>query len=74
MISKPSVAIVIKTHYKVDIATIEINNQMAVIQIQVETNIFEDVLLDGGASVNIITENLITKLGLPKPRPAPYRL
>jgi hypothetical protein len=74
MISKPSVAIVIKTHSKVDIATIEINNQMAVIQIQVETNIFEDVLLDGGASVNIITENLITKLGLPKPRPAPYRL
>jgi hypothetical protein len=34
----------------------------------------EDVLLDGKASVNIITKNLITKLGLPKPRPIPYHL
>ncbi len=32
------------------------------------------VFIDGGASVNIITENLITKLGLPKPRPIPYHL
>jgi len=45
---------------------------MAVIQVQVGKNIVEDVLIDGGASVNIITENLRTKLGLPKPRPAPY--
>jgi hypothetical protein len=29
-------------------------------------------LIDGEASVNIITENLKTKLGLPKPRLAPY--
>jgi len=28
---------------------------MAIIQIQVGKNIVEDVLLDGGASVNIIT-------------------
>jgi hypothetical protein len=31
-------------------------------------------LLDGGASVNIITKNFIIKLGLPKPRLAPYHL
>jgi hypothetical protein len=31
-------------------------------------------LLDGRANVNIIIENLRTKLGLPKPRPAPYHL
>ncbi len=31
-------------------------------------------MIDGGASVNIITENLKTKLGLPKPRLAPYNL
>jgi hypothetical protein len=31
-------------------------------------------MLDGGTSVNIITENLKTKLGLPKPRPTPYHL
>jgi len=37
-------------------------------------NIVKDVLLDGSASVNIITENFKTKLGLPKPRPIPYHL
>jgi len=47
---------------------------MAIIQVQVGKNIVEDVLLDGGTNVNIITENFITKLGLPKPRPAPYHL
>jgi hypothetical protein len=31
-------------------------------------------LIDGGASVNIIIKNLITNLGLPKPKPAPYHL
>jgi hypothetical protein len=31
-------------------------------------------LLDGGTNVNIITENLKTKLSLPKQRPAPYHL
>jgi len=45
---------------------------MVVIQIQVGKNIVEDVLLNGGASVNIIIENIRTKLGLPKPIPAPY--
>jgi hypothetical protein len=47
---------------------------MVVIQVQVGKNIIEDVLLDGGASVNIIIKNIITKLGLPKPRPTPYHL
>jgi hypothetical protein len=47
---------------------------MVVIQVQVRKNIVEDVLIDGGASVNIIIENLITKLGLPKPRLIPYHL
>jgi hypothetical protein len=38
---------------------------MVVIQVQVGKNTIEDVLLDGRASVNIITKNLITKLGFP---------
>jgi len=42
---------------------------MVVIQIQVRKNIVGGVLLDGKTSVNIIT-----KLGLPKPRPIPYHL
>jgi len=37
-------------------------------------NIVEDVLIDGGAKVNTIIENLKKKLGLPKPKPAPYHL
>jgi hypothetical protein len=47
---------------------------MAIIQIQVGENIVEDVLIDGGASVNIIIKNLITKLGLPTTRLSPYHL
>jgi hypothetical protein len=44
---------------------------MVIIHVQVWKNIVGDFLLDGGASVNIITENLGTKLGLPKPRSTP---
>jgi hypothetical protein len=47
---------------------------MIVIQVQVGKNIVEDVLIDGGASVNIIIKNLRTKLSSPKPRLAPYHL
>ncbi len=69
MISKPSVATMVETHSKIDIATIEV---FMIIQIQVGKNIVEDVLIDGRASVNIITKNFKTKLGLPKPRLVPY--
>jgi hypothetical protein len=71
VILQPSVAIVINTHFVVDIVAMEVDNQMAVIQVQVGKNTVEDVLLYGGASVNIITENFKTKLGLPKQRLAP---
>jgi len=47
---------------------------MVVIQVQVLKNIVGGVLLDGKTNVNIITKSLITKLGLPKPRPIPYHL
>jgi hypothetical protein len=71
---KPSVTTIIETHSKVDITIIDVDNQMVIIQIQVGNNIVKDVLLDGRANVNIIIENLRTKLGLPKPRLAPYHL
>ncbi len=64
----------VKTHSKIGTIAIEVDNQMVVIQIQVGKNIIENVLLDGGASVNIITENLRKKLGLLKPKPTPYHL
>jgi hypothetical protein len=47
---------------------------MVVIQVQVGKNIVEDALINGGTSVNIITENLRRMLGLPRPKPAPYHL
>ncbi len=58
VISKPIVAIVVETHSKLDIAAIEVDNQMVVIQVRMGKNNVEDVLIDGGASVNIIIENL----------------
>ncbi len=64
----------LETHVELDTTTIEVDNHMAVIQVQVGKNIIEDVLIDGGTSVNIITKNFIRKLGLPKLRPTPYHL
>ncbi len=58
----------IETHFEVDITTIEVDNQMAFIQVQVRNNIVENVFLNRGTSVNIIIENFITNLGLPKPK------
>jgi hypothetical protein len=65
---------VIETHPEIDTTTIEVDNQMVVIQVWVGKNIIEDVILNGGTSVNIIIKNLKTKLGLPKLRPTPYHL
>jgi len=47
---------------------------MAIIQIQIGKNTIEDLLLDGGFGINIITKQLKLKLGLPKLKPAPYNL
>jgi hypothetical protein len=56
--SKPNLATVVETHFELDATTIEVNNQMAIIQVQVGMNIVENVLIAGGGSVNIITKNL----------------
>jgi hypothetical protein len=47
---------------------------MVVIQVQIGKNTIEDVLLDGGSRVNIVTEQLRLRLGLPKPKLAPHNL
>jgi len=47
---------------------------MAIIQVQIRKNTIEDVLLDGEFGVNIIIEQLKLRLGLPKPKLAPYNL
>jgi len=51
-----------------------IDNHMIVIQVQIGKNTIEDVLLDGGSGVNIITKHLRLRLGLVKPKPTPYNL
>ncbi len=53
---------------------IAIDNHMVVIQIQIGMNTIKDVLLDGGSGANTIIEQLRLKLGLPKPKLAPYNL
>ncbi len=47
---------------------------MAIIQVQIGKNTIEDVLLDGGSRINIITKQLRLKLGLSKLKHAPYNL
>jgi hypothetical protein len=47
---------------------------MVVIQIHVGKNLVEDVSLDGWFKVNIITNDLLKKLGLPTPRLTLYTL
>ena len=57
------------------IAAIEaIDKHMPVISICIGKNIVDDVLLDSGSGVNVITEEERRKLGLPKPSPAPFNL
>jgi hypothetical protein len=56
------------------IALVAIDHQMVVIYVQVGKNFIEDVLLDGGSRVNIITEKFKVQLGLSKPKPTPYNL
>jgi hypothetical protein len=59
---------------KVTTTIIAIDNHMVIIHVHIRKNIVDDVLLDGGFGVNIIIEQLILKLGLPKPKPTPYNL
>jgi len=73
-ILEPNVTTMVETHSELNITAIEVDNLMVVIQVQVGKNIVEVVLIDGGTSVNIVIENLRTKLGLPKSRRVPYHL
>ena len=55
-------------------ATEAIDKHMPVISISIGKNIVDDVLLDGGSGVNVITEEGCHRLGLPKPSLAPFNL
>ena len=55
-------------------ATEAIDKHMPVISICIGKNVVDDVLLDGGSRVNVITEEKRRGLGLPKPSPAPFNL
>jgi hypothetical protein len=47
---------------------------MVVIEVHIGKNTIEDMLLDGGFEVNIITKQLRLRLGLSKPKLGPYNL
>ncbi len=55
-------------------ATMTINHHMAMIQVHIDKNFIDDVLIDGGSRINIITENLRVQLGLSKTNPTLYNL
>ncbi len=57
-----------------DVRSITIDLHKAAILVHVGKNIVEDVLLDGGLGVNIITEDLRKKWGLPILKLAPDTL
>ncbi len=59
-------------HPKLACATITIDHQMIMIKVQVGKNFIDDLLIDGGSKINIITENLIIQLGLSKSNLMPY--
>jgi hypothetical protein len=59
---------------KVGTYAIAIDNHMLVMQVQIRKNIIEDVLLNGGFKVNVITKELRLRLGLLKLKHAPYNL
>jgi hypothetical protein len=48
--------LIIYLFLKVGTTTVAIDNHMVVIQVQIGKNTIEDVLLDGGSRVNIVTE------------------
>ena len=55
-------------------ATEAINKHMPVTSICIGKNIVDDVLLDSGSGVNVITEEERRRQGLPKPSPASFNL
>ena len=55
-------------------ATKAIDKHVPVISICIGKNIVDDVPLDSGSRVNVITEDECRRLGLPKPSPAPFNL
>jgi len=57
-----------------NVGLVAINPHMAIIQVHMGKYIVEDVLLDGGLGVNIITKDLKKKLRLPISKLAPYTL
>jgi hypothetical protein len=61
-------------HLKHACATMGIDHQMIMIQIQVGKNFMDDVLIDGGFRLNIITKNLKVQFSLSKPNLTPYNL
>ena len=55
-------------------AAIAVDRQMPVVQITIEKTLVDNVLLDGGSGVNLMSNNLRKQLGLPQPKPSPYFL
>lgn len=51
-----------------------IDKHIPVIWVLVGKNIVEDIQIDGGSGVNVVSEDKHERLGLSKPSPAPFNL
>jgi len=71
---KPNKAFITKYLFELVVASVLIDHQIAIIDVQIYKNIIEDVLLSRGSRMNIIIEKLKAYLGLLKPQLAPYNL
>jgi hypothetical protein len=68
----PGKRIIIMLGLDLVIALMVIDPHMDVIQVQVGKNMVEDVLLDGGFKMNIMTKELRKQLKLPNFKPTSY--
>lgn len=53
---------------------IDVDRELPVLTVQIGSGTLDNVLLDGGSGVNLITEEERKRLGLKNPQSAPFRL
>jgi hypothetical protein len=58
----------------IDVAAIDVDRQLPILPMTIGIGTLQNVLLDGGSGVNMITEEERLRLGLPASQAAPYRL
>lgn len=61
-------------HEDVGLNAVAVDQNLPIFSVQIGTRTLDNILLDGGLGINVITEEVRAQSGLPKPQVAPYRL